>query len=99
MDIRNEKTRLSLYKTMVRSQLSYCTQVCIVIVIVVVIVLLKTDLVTKSLNYISNLQNLYLVLRSIKLLLYYIIKNIKNSKTNKVNRPKFILSHLLFFWR
>ena len=40
--------------------------------------LLKTDLVTKRLNYISNLQNLYLVLRNIKLLLYYIIKNIKN---------------------
>ena len=32
----------------------------------------KTDLVTERLNYISNLQNLYLVLRNIKLLLYYI---------------------------
>ena len=27
MDIRNEKTRLALYKTMVRSQIAYCTQV------------------------------------------------------------------------
>jgi hypothetical protein len=27
LDIRNEKTRLALYKTMVRSQLVYCTQV------------------------------------------------------------------------
>ena len=27
LDIRNEKTRLALYKTMVRSQLAYCTQV------------------------------------------------------------------------
>ena len=64
--------------------------------IIIIVLLIKTDLVTERLNYISNLQNLYLVLRSIKLLLYYIIKNIKNSRTNKVNRPKFILSHLLF---
>ena len=56
----------------------------------------RTDLVTKRLNYTSNLQNLYLVLRSIKYCLYYIIKNIKNSRSNKVNRPKFILRHLLF---
>ena len=61
-----------------------------------IVLLIKTDLVTKRLNYISNLQNLYLVLRNIKLLLYYIITSIKNSRTNKVNRPKFILSHLLF---
>jgi hypothetical protein len=27
LDIRNEKTRLGLYKTLVRSQLAYCTQV------------------------------------------------------------------------
>jgi hypothetical protein len=27
LDIRNEKTRLALYKTMVRSQLAYCTHV------------------------------------------------------------------------
>jgi hypothetical protein len=27
LDIRNEKTRLALYKTMVRDQLAYCTQV------------------------------------------------------------------------
>ena len=27
MDIRNEKTRLALYKTMVRSQMAYCTQI------------------------------------------------------------------------
>ena len=57
---------------------------------------LRTDFVTNRLNYVSNLQNLYLLLKNIKLSLYYIVEKIESSKAAKSNRPILLPSYLPF---